>query len=61
VHAFNLFTVAERDLAKLRALHAEFFERLRALVAGSQPPERVVLYTGQLVALDEFPLAPHAT
>jgi transcriptional regulator with XRE-family HTH domain len=53
VHAFNLFTIAEGDVPKLRELHLDFFNRLRALASESSPSERVVLYAGQIVPLDE--------
>jgi hypothetical protein len=53
VHSFDLFTVAEQDLPRLRALHDEFFAAMRSLVAESSPPERVVLYSAHLLALDQ--------
>lgn len=52
IHAFNLFAIAERDIPRFRELHREFFERLRALANESEPSERVMLYSGQLLALD---------
>lgn len=52
VNAYNLFAIAERDLPQVLELHREMFERLRALVAGSEPSERVVLYSAQIVELD---------
>jgi len=42
VHAFNIFTLAERDLPELRALHLEFFNRVRALADAAKASERVV-------------------
>jgi hypothetical protein len=50
-HAFNLFTIAERDIAQVQAWHGELFEKIRGLVSNSAP-ERVVLYAAQIVALD---------
>lgn len=51
IHAFNLFSIAERDLPEAHALHAEFFEKLRSLVAGSTP-ERVLIYSAQMLRID---------
>jgi len=52
VHAFNIFTLAERDLVELRALHHQFFNRVRALADAASASERVVLYSAQILALD---------
>jgi transcriptional regulator with XRE-family HTH domain len=52
IHAFNLFSIAERDIPELHALHAEFFEKLRSLVARSSPAERVLLYSAQMLRID---------
>lgn len=52
VHSFNVFTLSEADVPAARALHIEFFNRLRALAAASAPSERVMLYSTQLLALD---------
>jgi hypothetical protein len=52
VHAFNIFTVAERDLPALRALHLELFNRVRVLADSASASERVVLYSAQILALD---------
>jgi transcriptional regulator with XRE-family HTH domain len=52
VQSFNLFTLAEADLPRLRALYSEFFNALRALVSESSPAERILLFSAQLVPLD---------
>lgn len=52
IHAFNLFSIAERDVPGVHALHAEFFEKLRALVARSNPAERVLIYSAQMLRID---------
>jgi hypothetical protein len=52
VHSFNIFTLSEADVPLARALHIDFFNRLRALAAASTPSERVMLYSTQLLALD---------
>jgi len=50
--SFNVFTVSERDLARLEELHRSYFRNLRALVASSSPGERVVAANVQLFPLD---------
>ena len=50
---FNLMSVSEADLERLRDLKRRYFREMRAIVAESQPNERVVLYCGQLVVLDQ--------
>lgn len=51
--SYNLFTVSERDLVRLRELHLAYFRELRAIVAQSQPAERVVVANVQLFDLEE--------
>ncbi len=51
--AFNLFTVSERDLEKLRQLQRDYFSQLRSIIAASQPAERLVVANMQLFLLDE--------
>ena len=48
----NLFTVSEADLERLRELQRTFFRQLRAIVAASQPAERVVIANVQLFGLE---------
>jgi len=50
--SFNLFTIAERDLAELRELHTQFFEQMRSLIARSKRNERIALYVANIVELD---------
>jgi len=50
--AFNLMSVSGADLERLRDLAHRYFREMRAIVAESQPNERVVLYCSQLIALD---------
>jgi DNA-binding phage protein len=52
VHAFNLFTLANADVPKLRELQIDFFNRLRALASESSPAERVFVYAAQIVPLE---------
>lgn len=48
----NLFTVSEADLERLRELQRNFFRQMRAIVAESEPGERVVIANVQLFGLD---------
>lgn len=58
--SYNLFTVSERDLVRLRELHRTYFRELRAIVAASEPAERVVIANVQLFDLSEHGAAPVA-
>jgi transcriptional regulator with XRE-family HTH domain len=49
--SYNVFTVSEADLARLEELQRAYYRSLRALVAESEPAERVVLVNLQLVPL----------
>jgi transcriptional regulator with XRE-family HTH domain len=55
--SYNLFTVSESDWERIRDLHIAYYQELRAIVAGSQPAQRVVLVNVQMMRLDE-PLLP---
>ncbi|WP_437960523.1 DUF4423 domain-containing protein [Sorangium sp. So ce119] len=50
--SFNVFTVSEADLAKLSELHVSYYQNMRAVIAESRPPERVVVVNLQLFPLD---------
>ncbi|MBT3221241.1 MAG: DUF4423 domain-containing protein [Proteobacteria bacterium] len=50
--AYNVFSISQADYEQLKVLHGAYFRSLRALVADSHPPERVVLANVQLVPLD---------
>lgn len=50
--AFNLFSISEQDLEKLRELQRDYFKQLRAIIKDSQPAERVVIANMQLFSLD---------
>lgn len=56
-HSYNLAGVSHEDFAKIRALHAEYFERVRSIIAESRLAERVVLIRQELIPLDEVELA----
>jgi transcriptional regulator with XRE-family HTH domain len=48
----NLFTVSARDFERLRELQRSYFRQLRAIVAESEPAERVAIVNVQLFGLD---------
>ncbi|WP_437603221.1 DUF4423 domain-containing protein [Sorangium sp. So ce590] len=50
--SFNVFTVSAADLVKLSELHVSYFQNMRAVIAESRPPERVVVVNLQLFPLD---------
>ncbi|TNE86954.1 MAG: DUF4423 domain-containing protein [Deltaproteobacteria bacterium] len=52
----TLCTISEADLARLRELHVSQFRELQALIAQSEPGERVVLLQRSVVPLDLGPL-----
>jgi hypothetical protein len=51
VFSFNLGTLAEGDLERVRALHRRYFNELRAIIASSEPAETVLLANIQLIRL----------
>jgi transcriptional regulator with XRE-family HTH domain len=50
--SYNLFAVSEQTFQRIRQLHLDYYEAVRALVDESTDPERVVLMNAQLVPLD---------
>jgi transcriptional regulator with XRE-family HTH domain len=55
IFCYNLFTVSEADYAKLRDMQLAYFEELRAVVARSEPADRVVVTNLQLFSLSRAP------
>jgi hypothetical protein len=51
--AFNTFALSHRDLARAKELQSEYFQKLRSLVAESQPAEAVAVATFQFFPLFE--------
>jgi len=49
---YNLFSVSEADYQRLRVMQLAYFEELRAVVARSEPCERVIVTNLQIFALD---------
>ena len=52
IAGFNLSTVSQADFERLQELHRVYYRTIRALVAASEPGERVVLANLQLLAVD---------
>ncbi len=50
--SYNLFTVSERDFARLRELHVAYYQELRRVIEQSSPAERVAVVNLQLFRLD---------
>lgn len=55
--SYNVFPIARAELAQLRLLHMEYFQRVRQLVAGATGADHVVVMNVQLCVLDEAPPA----
>lgn len=51
IFSYNVFSVSEADYERLRELHRAYFQELRSIVARSEPSERVLLASAQLVPL----------
>jgi hypothetical protein len=51
--SYNLFAISQHGYEQIRALHLDYYERVRRIVASDSDPQRVVLINLQLVALDE--------
>lgn len=49
--SYNLFAISEADLERVRQAHLDYYERVRAIVAESKQPSRVVLTTIGLLPL----------
>ena len=53
--SFNLFSVSEADLARIREAYRAFFQQMRAIIADSAPNEKVVLFCSLMVPLEPAP------
>jgi hypothetical protein len=51
--SYNLFAISQHGYEQIRALHLDYYERVRRIVASDSKPQRVALINLQLVALDE--------
>lgn len=52
VFSYNVFAVSEKDLMTITDLYRAYFRQIRSIIAQSEPSERVVLASLQLVPLD---------
>ena len=50
--SYNVFTVSEADFERLQSMHRNYFRALRAIVASSEPAERVCVTNLQLFGLE---------
>lgn len=50
--SYNLFSVSEADLAKIREIHLRYFHEIQSIIAASRRNERVGLFCTQFFALD---------
>jgi hypothetical protein len=50
--AYNVFSVSSADLERIRELHKAYYQEIRAIVAQSDPVDRVALVNLQLVPLN---------
>lgn len=50
--SYNVFSVSDADFERIREAHLAYFHALRAIVAESEPGERVAVANVQLFALD---------
>jgi DNA-binding phage protein len=51
IYSFNVCGVSSADLARLEALHDDYFRQMRAIVAASEPVEEGALLNTQLLSL----------
>jgi transcriptional regulator with XRE-family HTH domain len=52
IFSYNVFAVSHADLLRIQDLYRAYFRQVRSIIAESQPSERVVLATLQLLPLD---------
>ncbi len=53
--AYNVCSIAHRDLDRIQALQVDFLKQVRAIVSESEPVERVALIAVQIFGLDRYP------
>jgi transcriptional regulator with XRE-family HTH domain len=58
IYSYNVFAVSEKDLSTINDLYRAYFRQIRAIIAQSEPSERVVLASMQLVPLDAAQFEP---
>jgi transcriptional regulator with XRE-family HTH domain len=52
-YSYNLFAVSQPAFERIRELHFEYYEQMRAVIAESKGADRVILSNLQLIPLDE--------
>src|SRR5690606_16990526 len=52
IFSYNVFAVSEADLRRIQDLYRAYFRQVRSIIAQSEPSERVVLASLQLLPLD---------
>ncbi|MGC4086496.1 MAG: DUF4423 domain-containing protein [Polyangiaceae bacterium] len=52
IFSYNVFAVSAADFARINDLYRAYFRQVRSIIAQSEPSERVVLATLQLLQLD---------
>jgi len=56
--SFNLFATSEEAFQRIRQLHLDYYDRVRAIVDETQSTDRVVLMNLQLVPLERARAVP---
>ncbi len=56
LYSYNIFTVSSRDYERIRELHHAYFYQLRAIIAQSEPAEKVVITNIHLFELAGLPV-----
>jgi len=51
--SYNVFAISSADLEQLRALHVDYYQRVRQVVARATDADHVVVMNAQLFTLDE--------
>jgi len=57
IFSYNVFAVSAADLNRISDLYRAYFRQVRSIIAQSEPSERVVLASLQLLPLDQDPEA----
>jgi hypothetical protein len=52
IFGYNLFSISNADLKKVREMHMRYYREMQQVIARSKPNERVVYFGAQLFTLD---------
>jgi hypothetical protein len=58
IFSYNVFAVSELDYRRITDLYRAYFRQVRSIIAQSEPSERIVLASLQLVPLDVGRFSP---